>query len=239
MDAPPKAMVLAAGFGRRMRPLTATAPKPLIAVAGKALIDHCLDGLDRAGVTTAVINVHYLPDLIEAHLARRARPRMIISDERARLMDTGGAIVQALPLLGREPFLLRNADSFWIEGVRPNLTRLFEAWEPERMDALLLLASTVGSAGYEGRGDFFLSRTGRLTRRGERLVAPFAYAGAAMVHPRLFEGAPEGPFSLNLLLDAAIEAERLYGLRLDGLWIDVETPTAIAAAESAIEESAA
>lgn len=239
MLTPPKAMVLAAGFGKRMRPLTATTPKPLIAVRGKALIDHCLDDLDRAGVRTAIVNVHYLADLIEAHLARRDSPRILISDERQRLMDTGGGIVQALPLLGKEPFLLRNSDSFWIEGVRPNLRRLLEAWDPERMDALLLLASTVGSTGYDGRGDFFLSRTGRLTRRGERLIAPFAYAGAAMVHPRLFEDAPEGPFSLNLLLDGAIEAERLYGIRLDGLWIDVENPAAIAAAEGAIAESAA
>ncbi|HEX2255102.1 MAG TPA: nucleotidyltransferase family protein [Afifellaceae bacterium] len=239
MASPRTAMVLAAGFGRRMRPLTATTPKPLIAVRGKALIDHCLDGLEQAGIGTAVVNLHYLADLIEAHLARRSRPRVVVSDERARLMDTGGGIVQALPLLGAEPFLLRNSDSFWIEGVRPNLLRLFEAWDPERMDALLLLASTVASAGYEGSGDFFLSRTGRLTRRGERLVAPFVYAGAAMLNPRLFDNAPEGPFSLNLLLDRAIEEERLFGLRLDGLWINVETPSAIAAAEAAISESAA
>ena len=239
MAAPRKAMVLAAGFGRRMRPLTATTPKPLIAVRGGALIDHCLDGLEAAGVPTAVVNLHYLADLVEAHLARRASPKIIISDERARLMDTGGGIVQALPLLGEEPFLLRNSDSFWVEGVRPNLVRLFEAWDPEQMDALLLLASTVASAGYAGSGDFFLSRTGRLSRRAERLVAPFVYAGAAIVHPRLFSGAPEGPFSLNLLLDRAIEEERLFGLRLDGLWINVETPAAIAAAEGAIAESAA
>ena len=239
MASPPKAMVLSAGFGRRMRPLTASTPKPLVAVHGKALIDHCLDGLEQAGVTTAVVNLHYLADLVEAHLARRASPRVIVSDERAGLMDTGGGIVQALPLLGDAPFLLRNSDSFWVEGVRPNLLRLFEAWDPERMDALLLLASTVASAGYEGSGDFFLSRTGRLTRRAERLIAPFVYAGAAMLHPRLFQGAPEGPFSLNLLLDRAIEAERLFGLRLDGLWINVETPAAVAAAEAAIAESAA
>jgi N-acetyl-alpha-D-muramate 1-phosphate uridylyltransferase len=239
MAAPRMAMVLAAGFGRRMRPLTATTPKPLIAVRGRALIDHCLDGLEAAGVPTAVVNLHYLADLVEAHLARRASPKIVISDERARLMDTGGGIVQALPLLGEEPFLLRNSDSFWVEGVRPNLVRLFEAWDPERMDALLLLASTVASAGYAGSGDFFLSRTGRLSRRAERLVASFVYAGAAIVHPRLFTGAPEGPFSLNLLLDRAIEEERLFGLRLDGLWINVETPAAIAAAEGAIAESAA
>lgn len=239
MAAPRMAMVLAAGFGRRMRPLTATTPKPLIAVRGRALIDHCLDGLEAAGVPTAVVNLHYLADLVEAHLARRASPKIVISDERARLMDTGGGIVQALPLLGEEPFLLRNSDSFWVEGVRPNLVRLFEAWDPERMDALLLLASTVASAGYAGSGDFFLSRTGRLSRRAERLIAPFVYAGAAIVHPRLFTGAPEGPFSLNLLLDRAIEEERLFGLRLDGLWINVETPAAIAAAEGAIAESAA
>ncbi len=236
---PKRAMVLAAGYGKRMRPLTATTPKPLISVAGKALLDHCLDGLAACGVKTAVVNVHYLADLVEAHLRRRQAPQVIVSDERAGLLDTGGGIARALPHLGDEPFFLRNCDSFWLEGVRPNLRWLSEGWDDDSMDGLLLLASTVKSVGYRGRGDFDLDKQGRLSRRAERTVAPFVYAGGAILHPRLFAGAPDGAFSLNLLFDRAIEAQRLFGVRLDGLWINVESPEAIAAAEAAIAESAA
>lgn len=239
MDAPKTAMVLAAGFGKRMRPLSAMAPKPLIEVRGRALIDYCLDSLAGAGVETAVVNVHYLADILEAHLARRPAPRIVVSDERARLLDTGGGIVKALPLLGEEPFFLRNSDSFWLEGVRPNLRWLTEVWDDARMDALLLVASTVSSAGYSGSGDFILDKEGRLTRRPERTVAPFVYAGAAILHPRLFAGAPEGAFSLNRLFDKAIGEGRLFGVRLDGLWLNVETPSAIRLAEEAILASAA
>lgn len=236
---PKTAMVLAAGFGKRMRPLTATTPKPLIEVRGRALIDHCLDGLAEAGIEDAVVNVHYLADLVEAHLARRSAPRIVVSDERAKLLDTGGGIVKALPALGQDAFVLRNSDSFWLEGVRSNMEWLMAGWDEDRMDALLLVASTVASAGYEGRGDFVLTKEGLLMRRAERTVAPFVYAGAAILHPRLFADAPEGPFSLNLLFDRAIEAGRLHGVRLDGLWINVETPRAVRAAELAIAESAA
>ncbi|MGQ7791002.1 nucleotidyltransferase family protein [Faunimonas sp. B44] len=236
---PKTAMVLAAGFGKRMRPLTATTPKPLIEVRGRALIDHCLDGLAEAGIEEVVVNVHYLADLVEAHLARRSAPRIIVSDERAKLLDTGGGIVKALPALGEGAFVLRNSDSFWLEGVRSNMEWLMAGWDEDRMDALLLVASTVASAGYDGRGDFVLTKEGLLTRRAERTVAPFVYAGAAILHPRLFADAPEGPFSLNLLFDRAIEAGRLHGVRLDGLWINVETPRAVRAAELAIAESAA
>jgi N-acetyl-alpha-D-muramate 1-phosphate uridylyltransferase len=239
MGMPRTAMVLAAGLGKRMRPISATVPKPLVPVRGRALIDHCLDGLAAAGVETAVVNVHHLAEAVEAHLKGRARPRILVSDERARLLNTGGGIAKALPLLGPEPFILRNADSFWIEGFRPNLDRLAAAWAPERMDCLLLLAATVGAAGYDGPGDFLLTRSGRLRRRAERLVAPFVYAGAAILHPRLFDGAPDGPFSLNLLFDRAIDAGRLHGVRMEGLWINVESPAAIVAAEAAIAESAA
>jgi MurNAc alpha-1-phosphate uridylyltransferase len=239
MFVPEKAMVLAAGYGKRMRPLSATTPKPLIEVAGKALIDHCLDGLAAASVKTAVVNVHYLADLTEAHLKRRSAPEIVISDEREKLMDTGGGITKALPLLGDQPFVLRNSDSFWLEGVRPNLKWLFDAWDETRMDGLLLLASTVATAGYTGPGDFVLGPEGKLARRRERTVAPFVYAGAAILHPRLFDDPPENAFSLNDLFDRAIEAERLFGVRLDGLWINVETPQAIGAAERAIAESAA
>ena len=232
-------MVLAAGIGKRMRPLTATVPKPLIEVAGRALIDHALDRLERANVETAVVNVHYLADLIRAHVGRRKRPEVIVSDERPRLLDTGGGVAKALPLLGPGPFYHLNSDSFWIEGARPNLDWLAAGWNDATMDGLLLLAPTVKAIGYSGKGDFRLDPTGRLSRRGERDVVPFAYAGAAILHPRLFEGCPDGPFSLNLLFDKAIETERLHGVRMDGLWLHVGTPDAIGWAEMSIADSAA
>jgi len=239
LDRPKRAMVLAAGLGKRMRPLTATIPKPLVEVNGKALIDHGLDRLERAGVARTVVNIHYLPELVRAHLAKRRRPEIVISDERAKLLDTGGGIVKALPELGGEPFYLLNSDSFWIEGARPNLDWLAAGWDDSKMDVLLLLSPTVRSIGYHGRGDFRMDPAGRLFRRGEREVVPFAYAGAAIIHPRLFEGAPEGAFSLNLLFDRAIEAERLFGVRMDGTWLHVGTPEAIAEAELSIADSAA
>lgn len=239
MAEPNTAMVLAAGFGKRMLPISQSVPKPLVRVAGRALIDYCLDGLAEAGVETAVVNVHHLPDKLEAHLAARSRPKILVSDERAAILDTGGGIKKALPLLGPDPFFLRNSDSFWLEGVRPNLPRLAAAWDGDRMDALLLLASTATAIGYAGRGDFVLDKEGRLERRVERTVAPFAYAGAAVLAPRLFTDTPDGAFSLNLLFDRAIAAGRLFGVRLDGIWINVETPAAIAPAETAIAASAA
>ena len=236
---PKRAMVLAAGIGKRMRPLTVTVPKPLIEVAGRALIDHSLDRLERAGVETVVVNVHYLADLVRAHLARRKRPAVVISDERAELLDTGGGIAKALPLLGNDPFYLLNSDSFWIEGARGNLDWLAAAWDDARMDALLMLAPTVKAVGYHGRGDFRMDPAGKLYRRGEREVVPFAYAGAAILHPRLFDGCPAGAFSLNRLFDRAIEAERLIGMRMDGLWLHIGTPEAIAEAELSFADSAA
>jgi MurNAc alpha-1-phosphate uridylyltransferase len=239
MHLPKTAMVLAAGYGRRMQPLSRTVPKPLVRVAGRALIDHCLDALAAAGVERAVVNVHHLADAIEAHLAGRHAPEIRISDERAEVLDTGGGIKKALPLLGTAPFLLRNVDSFWLDGVRSNLDWLAEGWNAEHMDALLLVASTVRAVGYSGRGDFMLDKEGRLSRRPERMIVPFTYAGAAILHPRLLADSPEGAFSLNLLFDRAIEAGRLFGTRLDGLWINVETPGAIAVAEQAIAASAA
>ncbi len=237
--APRTAMVLAAGEGKRMRPISATIPKPLVRIGERTLIDHCLDGLAAAGVEKAVVNVHHLADQVEAHLKTRSMPKIVISDERDQRLETGGGIKRALPLLGEKPFLLRNADFFWVEGVRPNLHWLSGVWDANRMDALLLLASTVRAVGYSGRGDFVLAKDGRLARRPERQVAPFVYAGAAILAPRLFDGAPEGAFSLNLLFDRAIEAGRLFGVRLDGLWINVESPAAIAPAEAAIAASAA
>jgi MurNAc alpha-1-phosphate uridylyltransferase len=232
-----RAMVLAAGLGKRMRPLTDTVPKPLVRVAGKALIDYVLDRLSDAGVTQAVVNVHYHAAQIEAHLEGRTRPRIVISDEREEILDTGGGVVKALPHLGSAPFFHMNSDTLWIEGVTPNLSRLAAQFDAAGMDILLLLASTATSTGYEGRGDFNMAADGRLTRRPEREIAPFVYAGAAVLSPAIFSDAPKGPFSLNRLFDRAAEAGRLYGLRLDGTWMHVGTPEAIAAAEAAILES--
>jgi MurNAc alpha-1-phosphate uridylyltransferase len=236
---PKRAMILAAGLGKRMRPITASTPKPLIEVGGRALIDHGLDALERAGVEQTVVNVHYLADLVQTHVARRRRPAIVISDERAQLLDTGGGIVKALPQLGPAPFYLLNSDSFWIEGARPNLDWLASGWRDADMDALLLVAATVRTVGYHERGDFRMDPSGRLVRRAEREVAPFVYAGAAILHPRLFAGAPQGAFSLNRLFDKAIEKGRLFGVRLDGLWLHVGTPEAIGEAELTIADSAA
>jgi MurNAc alpha-1-phosphate uridylyltransferase len=235
---PRTAMVLAAGRGERMRPLTDRLPKPLVPVAGRALLDHVLDRLAAAGVERAVVNVHYLADLIERHLAARQRPRIEISDERDQLLDTGGGVVKALATLGREPFIHVNSDTIWIDGEKPNLTRLAEAFDPARMDALLLLAPVMGSIGYSGRGDYLMTETGRLSRRPEQGTAPFVYAGAALLRPELFNDSPAGVFSLTRLFDRAGQAGRLYGLRLEGVWMHVGTPGAIAEAETAIAANA-
>lgn len=234
---PRTAMVLAAGVGQRMRPLTATTPKPLIRVGGRALIDYALDRLAEAGIERAVVNVHYLADLVEAHVAGRQAPAVVISDERDRLLETGGGLKKALPLLGDEPFLTVNSDSLWVEGPRPNLVRLIEAWDPERMDILQLLAPIATAVGYEGSGDFSMDPEGRLRRRRDREVTPFVYAGIAIVKPELLARAPEGSFSANWLYDRAIEAGRLYGLRLDGEWLHVGDPPALEAAEERLAAS--
>jgi MurNAc alpha-1-phosphate uridylyltransferase len=234
-----RAMVLAAGLGTRMRPLTDTLPKPLVPVAGRALIDHVLDRLADAGVAQAVVNVHHKADAIEAHLKGRTRPKIVISDERGELLDTGGGVVKALGKLGAAPFFHMNSDTLWIEGVTPNLSRLAAQFDAASMDILLLLASTATSIGYDGRGDFAMAPDGRLSRRAEREVAPFVYAGAAILAPALFADAPKGAFSLNRLFDRAADAGRLHGMRLDGTWMHVGTPAAITAAEAAILESVA
>jgi len=236
---PTKAMVLAAGLGTRMRPLTERMPKPLVAVAGRALLDHVLDKLADAKVAEAVINVHYLPDQIIDHVAARSRPRIIISDERDAVLGTGGGVVKALPLLGDTPFFHLNADTLWIDGAQPNLARLAEAFDPARMDALLLMAPTAGSIGYSGSGDYAMRPDGTLQRRPEREVVPFVYAGVAILSPALFADAPRGAFSLTRLFDRANEAGRLFGLRLDGIWMHVGTPDAVEAAEQAFLASAA
>ncbi len=234
---PRNAMVLAAGFGTRMHPLTEHKPKPLVEVAGKPLIDHVLDKLAQAGVARAVVNVHHFADLLEKHLAARKQPKIAISDERGLLLGTGGGVAKALPLLNGEPFFLINSDSIWIDGPAPNLRRLADAFDPTAMDALLLLAPAKGSIGFGGRGDFLIGPDGRLTARGERAAAPFVYAGAAILAPALFNGAPQGEFPLTTLFARASAAGRLHGLELKGRWMHVGTPEAIALAEKAIEAS--
>ncbi len=236
---PRRAMILAAGLGTRMRPLTDTMPKPLVPVGGKPLINHVLDRLAASGVETAVVNVHHFAEQIEQHLKPRRAPKIVISDERDGVLGTGGGVVRALPLLGDAPFFHVNSDTLWIDGVKSNLERLGEAFDPARMDGLLLLAPTATSVGYAGRGDFTMAADGKLRRRPEREVVPFVYAGIAILSPALFKDAPRGAFSLTALFDRAIEQERLHGLRLEGVWMHVGTPEAVAAAEKAIVASAA
>ena len=231
---PNRAFVLAAGLGTRMRPYNGHVPKPMVEIGGKSLIDYSLDRLADAGVDSVVVNVHHLADVLERHLASRQRPRIVISDERAHLLGTGGGIAKALPQLGDKPFYLVNSDTVWLDGVRPNVTRLGEAFDPETMDALLLLAPTTGSVGYSGRGDFAMLPDGRLRRSGENEVVPFVYAGAAVLSPRLFAGAPSGAFALTPLFERAGDAGRLFGLHLEGVWMHVGTPEAVAAAEAAL-----
>jgi N-acetyl-alpha-D-muramate 1-phosphate uridylyltransferase len=236
---PRRAMILAAGLGTRMRPLTDHTAKPLVAVGGKALIDHVLDRLAAIGVDTAVVNVHHFADQIEQHLKARRVPKILVSDERPALLGTGGAVVKALPLLGDQPFFHINSDTIWIDGVKPNLERLAVAYDPATMDALLLLAPTATSVGYGGPGDYAMAADGRLRPRPEREVVPFVYAGVAILNPALFSSTPEGAFPLTKLFNRAAETGRLYGLRLEGVWMHVGTPEAIAAAEAAILASAA
>jgi N-acetyl-alpha-D-muramate 1-phosphate uridylyltransferase len=231
---PNRAIVLAAGLGTRMRPYNGHIPKPLVEIGGKSLIDYSLDRLADAGVESVVVNVHHLADILERHLAPRQRPHIVISDERGELLGTGGGITKALPKLGDAPFFLVNSDTVWLDGVRPNFTRMSEAFDPQTMDVLLLLAPTTNSIGYAGRGDFAMRPDGRLRRRRENEVVPFVYAGAAVLSPALFADAPKGAFSLTVLFDRAAETERLFGLRLEGVWMHVGTPEAVAAAEAAL-----
>jgi MurNAc alpha-1-phosphate uridylyltransferase len=229
------AFVLAAGLGVRMRPLTDKLPKPLVRLSGKPLIDHVLDRIEEAGVGRVVVNVHHFADQLVGHLEQRRRPHVVLSDERAKLLDTGGGVFKALKTLGPEAFLIHNSDSVWIEGIGSNLDRLARAWDDERMDGLLLLAAVSEAVGYDGRGDFFLGPDGAIRRRSEREFAPFAFTGVSIAHPRMFADSPKGPFSLNLLWDRAIERGRLYGARLDGVWMHVGTPEALEAAERVLE----
>ncbi|MDX1423781.1 MAG: nucleotidyltransferase family protein [Kiloniellales bacterium] len=230
---PRRAMVLAAGRGERMRPLTERLPKPLIEVGGKAMLDWALDHLAAAGVADVVVNLYHLGERIEAHVQGRGRPRVTFSRE-AELMDTGGGVAAALDRLGPDAFYVLNGDVVWLNGLQPALQRLARAWDEDEMDALLLLQPVSDAYGYDGHGDFVMDPAGRLRRRREREVAPFVFAGVQLLHPRLFDGAPEGPFSLNLLYDRAIEAGRLAGLRHDGRWFHVGTPEALQGVEQAL-----
>ena len=232
---PDKVMVFAAGLGTRMRPLTDDMPKPLIKVAGKALIDHTLDRCKSAGIAAAIVNVHYQAKKIEAHLAAREAPRIILSDESERLLGQGGGIVKALPLLGAKPFFIANTDAFWIEGPADNLRRLANAWNPDTMDILLLVAAAVTSVGVDSSGDFHLAQDGKLKRRAEREIAPFVYTGFGIIRPGLFAGRAVEAFPLSPFFSAAADHGRLYGQRLDGLWFHVGTPEALAAAEQKLE----
>ncbi len=234
---PQTAMVFAAGLGKRMRPITDMIPKPLVKIGGRAMIDHMLDRFAEIGVKRAIVNVHYLADQIERHLARRTQPQIIISDEREQLLDQGGGIKKVLLLLGDEPFFICNTDAIWLEGARSNLARLAQQWDPERMDVLLLVAASTSSIGVDWPGDFHMDAAGRLTRRGESEVAPFVYAGVGIIKPQLFADVKEDVFRLAPFFFAAAERGRLFGQRLDGQWLHVGTPAAIEDAERAIQRS--
>lgn len=228
------AMVLAAGLGKRMRPLTDHVPKPLIEVAGKPIIGHVFDRLREGGIARAVVNVHYLPEQVERWAAAQAAPTVMISDERERLLDTGGGVAKALGLLGTDPFFVLNGDSFWVDGGAPALDRLREAWGRLDTDCLLLLMPLARAVGYDGEGDFDLDAQGRVARRVPGRRAGFVFAGCYIASPRLFADAPGGAFSTNLLWDRAIARGRLHGLAHDGLWLHVGTPGAIGLAERAL-----
>ncbi len=228
-----RAMVLAAGLGLRMRSVTEALPKPLIEVAGWPLIDLVLDRLEAFGVERAVINLHHRGEMIVRHLESRRRPRLEFSHEE-ELLETGGGVARALSKLGRGPFFVANSDVFWFDGPTGALSRLARVWDGRAMDALLLLYPTVSAAAYRGAGDYFLDSLGLLRRKREHEVAPFLFMGVQMLHPRLFKGAPDGRFSLNLLYDRAEAAGRLFGVRHDGRWHHLGTPEGLAAAEAAL-----
>lgn len=226
------AMVLAAGLGKRMRPLTASQPKPLVRVAGKSLIDYSLEKVEAADIGKAVVNVHYLSDALEAHLKNRSNaPQITISDERALLLETGGGMVKAAPLLP-DPFFCLNSDNIWLDGPRDVFTELSDAWDPERMDALLLVVSHARAKNYRGKGDFYLDPEGHVSRRRSGRIAPFIYTGIQLVSHRLLRDAPDGPFSTNVLWQRAIDEERLYGISHTGLWFEVGEPAAIPLTEA-------
>ena len=230
------AMVLAAGLGTRMRHLTKDRPKPMVELGGRCLIDHVLDRLQAAGIKQAVVNVHYFADLLERHLARRDAPKVSFSSERDSVLDTGGGVRKALAKLGSRPFLIHNSDSVWLERETANLPAMIAAWDDARMDCLLLLADRETSLGYDGRGDFDLVGDNRVRRRQDGEFVPYVFTGVSIAHPRLFENAPSGAFSMNLLWDRAMQAGRLFGIAHDGVWMHVGTPEALADAEARLKQ---
>lgn len=231
-----RAMILAAGLGTRMRPLTNDRPKPMVEVLGRSLIDHAIDKLKAGGVTMVVVNVHHKADMLKAHLAKRKDVEIRIVDETEAILDTGGGVANALANFEGEPFFTYNSDSIWVEGMGRSMERMQSRWNGDEMDALMLLAVAARSIGYEGLGDFTMDAFGHLKRRRELKLAPFVWTGLQIIHPRLFDGAPKGRFSINPLWDKAIEKGRLYGLRLDGVWLHVGTPDGRDAAEEFLRD---
>lgn len=228
---PPSAMIMAAGLGLRMRPLTLDRPKPLVKVQGRTLLDHCLDRLVDVGVKRVIVNVHYKAEQIIQHCDGRKDIAITIQDETAGLLETGGALVCARPFFEEQPAFILNSDSIWLEGMGSNLKRLARAFDPEHMDCMMLLATTFNAMGFDGRGDFHMDPTGRLKRREAQKVAPFAMPGVQIIHPRFLDDAPQGPFSTNVLWDRGIERDRVFGLRMEGRWMHIGTPDAVKDAE--------
>ena len=234
---PSAAMVLAAGLGKRMRPLTATRPKPLIEVAGRTLLDRALDHLVTAGVARAVINTHYFADQVDAHVRGRCDLDIRLSDERAVLLETGGGVTKALPLIDADPFYVINSDNLFVDGSVDTLKLLAQRWNPTEMDALLLLVPLARAAGYEGRGDFHMDARGAVRRRAEHRVAPYVYSGVQLLAKSLFEGEPVEPFSMWRIWDRLLASKRLYGIVHQGLWFHVGTPQAVTETESQLATS--
>ncbi len=229
---PGTAMVLAAGLGKRMRPLTATRPKPLVEVAGRTLLDRALDRVEAAGIAQAVVNAHYFADQIDAAVAARPGPLSIrVSDERAQLLETGGGVVKALPLIDADPFFVINADNMWIDGSADTLRLMAQRWNADTMDALLLLVPLARATGYDGRGDFHLDPAGVVSPRGEFRIAPFVYSGIQLISKHLFDGEPAEPFSVWRAWNKALAAGRLYGAVHQGLWFHVGTPASVGETE--------
>ncbi len=229
---PQAAMVLAAGLGKRMRPLTATRPKPLVEVAGTTLLDRALDHLAAAGVANAVVNVHYFAEQVEAHVATRTAPAVTVSNERACLLETGGGVANALPLLDADPFYVVNSDNLWVDGSIDTLHLLAQRWDDATMDALLLVVPLARASGYDGRGDFYMNPVGALRRRVEHRVAPYVFTGVQLLAKRLFDGEAVAPFSLNRVYNKALASGRLFGVVHSGLWFHVGTPAAVGATET-------
>lgn len=227
-----RAMVMAAGKGTWMRPLTDTLPKPLVPFMGRPLIDHVLDRLEQAGVEEVIVNIHHFADMLEAHVLKRRSPHIVISDERDKLLDTGGGAKRALHLLGDDPIITFNSDSVWVEGWGSNLRRLMDRFDPACMDALLMIADASRTIGYVGRGDFHMDPLGALTRRGPSETVPYMFSGVQIVKPALFADGPDGAFSTNLIWDRLIERGALFGQRMSGVWMHVGTPEDLASAES-------